>query len=306
MKLQRILVVIDSQRPHQPALERAAWLARKNQAQLHLLLVEYHGALDTSPLFDSALQAKGRAAALEHAGAWLEELIVPLRAERLNLHLDVRWGKPLHKVVLAKIDELQPDLLFKSAAHDSLLRRLLLTNSCWQLIRHCPIPLWLVHHGAWQGRRLCAALDPLHSADKPAALDHRLIRAARELSAQLGLQAHYLHSYAPLPRTLVFDAELVGDYDSYVERSAKQHREAFEELIGQYPIAQPDTHLIEGFAEEVMPRFVREQNVDLLLMGVVARGQLDTALIGHTAERVLDAVECDLLVLRPEEKGSEA
>jgi universal stress protein E len=300
MKLQTILVVIDSQRPNQPALERAVWLARKNQAQLHLLLVEYHGTLDTSPLFDSALQAKGRAAALEHAGTWLEELVVPLRAERLDLHLDVRWGKPLHKVVLAKIGELQPDLVLKSAAHDSLLRRLLLTNSCWQLIRHCPVPLWLVHHGAWQGRRLCAALDPLHSADKPAALDHRLIRAARELSEQLGLQAHYLHSYAPLPRTLVFDAELVGDYDNYVERSAKQHRAAFEELIGQYPIAQPDTHLIEGFAEEVMPRFVREQNIDLLLMGAVARGQLDTALIGHTAERVLDAVECDLLVLRPE------
>lgn len=306
MKLQTLLVVIDSQQPSQPALERAVWLARKNQAQLHLLLTEYHTALDTSPIFDSALQAKGRAAALEQAGTWLEERVVALRAEGLDLHLDVRWGKPLHKVALGKIGELQPDLVLKSAARNSMLQRLLLTNSCWQLIRHCPVPLWLVHHGAWQGRRLCAALDPLHSGDKPAALDHRLIRAARELSEQLGLQAHYLHTYAPLPRTLVFDAELVGDYEGYVERSAKQHRDALEELIGQYPIARPDTHLIEGFAEEVLPRFVREQNVDLLLMGAVARGQLDTALIGHTAERVLDAVECDLLVLRPEEKSSGA
>nr|WP_298139090.1 universal stress protein [uncultured Pseudomonas sp.] len=305
MKLQTLLVVIDSQQPHQPALERAAWLARRNRARLHLLLIEYHATLDTSPLFDSAVQAKGRAAALEQAGAWLEEYVAPLRAEGLELHLDVRWGKPLHKVVASKVDELQPDLVLKSAARNNLLQRLLLTNSCWQLIRHCPAPLWLVHHGAWQGHRLCAALDPLHSADKPAELDHRLIRAARELSEQFGLQAHYLHTYAPLPRTLVFDAELVGDYENYVERSAKQHRDALEDLIGQYPIARPDTHLIEGFAEEVLPRFVREQNVDLLLMGAVARGQLDTALIGHTAERVLDAVECDLLVLRPETKGSE-
>ncbi|MNE77995.1 hypothetical protein D3C80_1743580 [compost metagenome] len=71
-------------------------------------------------------------------------------------------------------------------------------------------------------------------------------------------------------------------------------------MIGHYPIATPDTHLIEGFAEEVLPRFVREQQVDLLLMGAIARGHLDTALIGHTAERILENLDCDLLVLKPE------
>lgn len=33
--------------------------------------------------------------------------------------------------------------------------------------------------------------------------------------------------------------------------------------------------------------------------GAVARGHLDNALIGQTAERVLEEVECDLLVLKP-------
>ncbi|WP_414730889.1 universal stress protein [Vibrio vulnificus] len=35
------------------------------------------------------------------------------------------------------------------------------------------------------------------------------------------------------------------------------------------------------------------------MMGAVARGHLDNALIGQTAERVLEEVECDLLVLKP-------
>lgn len=304
MNLQQLLVVIDSQQTHQPALERALWLARKTHAQLHLLLVEYNATLEAGHLFDTAMQSRGRAALLERGEAWLEELAAPLRAEGLGVHLDVRWGRPQHKLVLEKVAELAADLVLKSTVHDSLLRRLLLTNSCWQLIRHCPAPLWLVHHAEWQGHSLCAALDPLHSADKPAALDHQLIRAASELSRQLGMQAHYLHSYSPLPRTLMFDAELVANYDDYVARCAAQHREAFEQLIGQYPIATPDTHLIEGFAEEVLPRFVREQHVDLLLMGAIARGHLDTALIGHTAERVLESVDCDLLVLKPAQKGS--
>jgi universal stress protein E len=303
MKLQRLLVVIDPNRDSQPALQRATWLARHNPAQLHLLLVDYHAGLD-GRLFDSSIQAKGRAALLEQHGQWLEQRDAPLRSGGLEVQVDIRWGKRLDKEVLAKVAELQPDLVFKSAAHNSLLRRLLLTDSCWQLIRHCPVPLWLVHHAEWQGRSLCAALDPLHSADKPAALDHQLIRTAMELSQRFALQAHYLHCHAPLPRTLVFDAAMVADYDSYVRDSAKSHREAFEQLLGQYPIALPDTHLLQGFTEEVLPRFVREHNIDLLLMGAIARGQLDTALIGHTAERVLEAVECDLLVLKADSSRS--
>lgn len=40
-------------------------------------------------------------------------------------------------------------------------------------------------------------------------------------------------------------------------------------------------------------------------MGAIARGHLDTALIGHTAERVLEAVDCDLLVIKPVASASQ-
>ncbi|MGH8354481.1 MAG: universal stress protein [Pseudomonas sp.] len=304
MNLRQLLVVIDPSQDAQPALQRAAWLARHTGAALELLCCEFNAALDGGLLFDGAKQEKARAALLSQRHEWLETLAAPLRDEGLPVQVKVRWGRPAHKLILTRVAELQPDLLCKSAHNQGLLKRLFLTNTCWQLIRHCPVPLWLVHHGAWAGRRLCAALDPLHSADKPATLDHRLIASARELSEKLQLEAHYLHCYAPLPRTLVFDAELVAAYEEYAEQCTEQHRAAFDNLLGQYPIALPDTHLIEGFAEEMIPRFVREHAIDLLLMGAIARGHLDTALIGNTAERVLEAVDCDLLVLKPGAEGS--
>ena len=34
-------------------------------------------------------------------------------------------------------------------------------------------------------------------------------------------------------------------------------------------------------------------------MGAVSRSHLDRALLGNTAERILEAVHCDLLVLKP-------
>ena len=84
---------------------------------------------------------------------------------------------------------------------------------------------------------------------------------------------------------------------------SREHREAFDKLIGQYAIDRAQAHLLDGFAEEVIPKFVHEHNIGLLVMGAIARGHLDSLLIGHTAERVLERIECDLLVIKPDGKG---
>ena len=299
MKFERLLVLIDAERKDQPALQRAAWLAERTGAELHLLLCAFSSSLDHNLFLEGPRLEQARDAFLEERRNWLDTLAAPLRSNGGKVHTRVIWSKQRQRASLDAISALQPDLVFKSAHHHGLLKRLLLSNSDWELLRHCPLPLWLVHHGEWQGRRLCAALDPLHSADKPAALDHRLIEVASSLSTQLGLDAHYLHSFAPLPRSLVFDLEMVTDYQQYSANCARRHREAFEQLLAAHAIDLQRSHLLEGFAEQSIPAFVREQGIDLLVMGAVSRSQLDSAIIGNTAERVLEDVECDLLVLKP-------
>jgi len=306
MNLHLLLVVIDPTQEAQPALERAAWLARNTGAAMELLACEFESALDNNLLLDEEQTERARTALLDQRRAQLEALASPLRDEGLHVQVEVRWGKPLYRAILARVDELKPDLLLKAAHHHSLLKRLLLTNTCWQLLRHCAVPLWLVHHAPWQGRRLCAALDPLHSADKPAHLDHRLIGAARELAARLQMDAHYLHCCAPLPRSLVFDSELVTTYEAYIEHNSRRQRQAFDQLLAPYAIPASHRHLEQGYPEELIPRFVHDRQIDLLLMGAVARGHLDNALIGNTAERVLETLECDLLVLKAEGANTES
>lgn len=303
MKLETLLVVIDPSQPSHPALERAAWLGRRTQARLHVLLVEYSAALDGSTL-EQSLQSKARDALLEQRGIWLQEQLAPLLGEGLVVQQDVRWGKHLHETVLEVTEQLQPDLVLKSAGHNNLLRRLLLTDSCWQLMRHCPFPLWLVHHAQWRGNNLCTAVDPLHKDDKPAALDHHLIATSQMLATALGMHADIVHCHAPLPRTLLNNPELLATYQQYINDAAQEHYKAFAELIGQYGIEPDAAHLLEGAPENRLPRFVRQHEIDLLVMGAIARGRLDTILIGHTAERLLESVDCDLLVVKLPVKSS--
>jgi universal stress protein E len=297
MNLNMLLVVVDPTKQTQPALQRAAWLARKAGAALELLVCEYHTLLEGSSLFSSASRETARQKLLQERIDWLESLAQPLRDEGLRVQTHARWGRPLHQQVLQRINELKPDCLFMAASDHGQLRQLLLSNSCWEMIRHSTTPLWLVHHGdIGSYKRLCTAVDPMHSFDKPAALDHRMLAMAGELSQLLELEAHVLHCHAPLPPSMIFDAEVVAQYPKYLEDSSKQHRLAFEHLIENYPASRANAQLLEGYPEELIPHFVRKEAIDLLLMGAVSRSHLQSALIGNTAERVLEQVDCDLLV----------
>lgn len=300
MELNQLLVVIDpTSNDSQPSLERAAWVAKRANSAIELLLCEYNSALDGGYFFDGPAQQKARDSFIENQTKWLNTLAQPLRDAGVNVTVEVRWGKPLHSMILQRIDELKPDLVLRDATTHSLLQRLFFNNTSWQLIRQCPVPLWLVRDVEWKGQRVCAAVDPIHSSDTTAVLDHILINATSYLAQTLSMQADYMHSYAPLPRTMIFDSELVAAYDNYVERSAKQHREAFEKLMVNYPIEKANRHLLEGFPEESIPGFVKERGIDLLVMGAISRSNLENALIGNTAERILEAAQTDLLVIKP-------
>ncbi len=51
----------------------------------------------------------------------------------------------------------------------------------------------------------------------------------------------------------------------------------FDDLLAAYPeIAAERRHLLAGYAEQAIPDFVRANDIDLLLMGAVARGTWTT------------------------------
>jgi universal stress protein E len=56
--------------------------------------------------------------------------------------------------------------------------------------------------------------------------------------------------------------------------------------------------IVEGEATEVLPRVAEQDGAQIMVIGVVARSRLERMLIGRTAERVLDALYCDVLAVK--------
>jgi universal stress protein E len=56
--------------------------------------------------------------------------------------------------------------------------------------------------------------------------------------------------------------------------------------------------LEQGAAAEVLPRVAESLGAALVVMGAVSRCRLQEVFLGSTAERVLDRIGCDLLVVK--------
>jgi len=76
-------------------------------------------------------------------------------------------------------------------------------------------------------------------------------------------------------------------------------REPVSALARRHDVREEYVDVLEGDAAELLPRVARSQSAHILVMGAVSRSRIGRALIGHTAERVLDALECDVLIVKP-------
>ncbi len=77
-----------------------------------------------------------------------------------------------------------------------------------------------------------------------------------------------------------------------------EHRAALDALAGDFGIDEKVVHQLPGTTRELLPMFARTHNVGLVVMGGLARWSLKRAVIGSTAERVLDSLPCDVMVVR--------
>ena len=65
------------------------------------------------------------------------------------------------------------------------------------------------------------------------------------------------------------------------------------------PLPSHQLKVLEGTAREALPAAARALRADLVVMGALSRSGLKRLFIGNTAEAVLDALPCDVLVVKP-------
>ncbi len=305
-KFGTVLCVVDPEQPDSPAVRRAAWLASTLGAEVDLLAVHYNETLLNKPLRKQSLLEASRTQAVEDIRRRLEPVAAQLGdANRIKVTANVIWDHPVHEGIVRYASASGADIVIKDARHHSALRIAMLSNQDWQLIRCCQQPLWIVKRDTLPERlRFIAAVDPLHKHDKPAALDETILRLGQSLATATRGSLHVLHAFDP--RIAMSAAE----HNAYIpvslplsdieDQIRELHASRFDQVIYPYDIADERRHLVTGLPDEEIPRLATRLDAVAVVMGAIARNPLKRLFIGSTAERMLNRLTCDLIVVKPD------
>ena len=304
-QLSRVLCVVDPISSEQRAVERAAWVCRKAGAKLDLLICYFNESLSGAVIFDAPALDDARREIMDGHVRRLEDLAKPLRESGLEVVTKVLWDRPLHEGIIRYAASIDANLVFKDTHHHSPVSRAFLSNSDWQLIRTCASPLWLVKPVPVSDRPVfLSAIDPMNEHDKPAALDDEIISCSRMFATLFDGEMHVFHAYDPRialeSETAIRYMSVPVPYDQIGEEMRKNHEKRFREITEYYGIEDKRTHLVAGRTEDALPALAARLDATVVVMGAIARNRWKRMFIGATAERTMDHLPCDLLVVKPD------
>lgn len=299
-----VLAVIEPDIEPCDIVDRAAWLADINGSALELLLCDP----DVGALSDMVFVSNEARDIAVQIRAAQEQMLNDLAAPAHEWGVDVLTGildmRPIADGIVHVALDHEPLYVVKGTRYHSDAERASLLDTDWQLIRRCPYPLWLVKARPISEKPLIvAAVDPTHGEDEEARIDHLLTAHAKALAAAAGGELRLLHVYQPLAgigaaARLNFKPERIP-VDEISERMEREHRRKLGELAAAHGIDEARIRLLPGSPRDLLPWVAREENADVFVMGALARSARAGGAIGSTAERVLDHLPCDVLILRP-------
>ncbi len=110
---------------------------------------------------------------------------------------------------------------------------------------------------------------------------------------------HIVNAYPSPPMNIMLE---LPEFDpiNYEDGLQKFHQKTLHEYAHTYQITEQQTHLLQGLPEDVISEVANEIDAELVILGTVGRSGLSATLLGHTAEQVIDNLNCDLLALKPQ------
>ncbi|MSU97545.1 universal stress protein [Pseudomonas mandelii] len=290
---QRLLLIINPALRHSPAIKHAAALARASGASLHI--AAFIPSFKLLSLLEEGDREQARQRYLQDHRDWLQVQAETLRCEGIDATTEVAWAENMEQDILDHVTEMQPDLLIKQVQHESALKRAFFTPLDWYLLRHCPMPVYLVGgRGDGWPRKIVAAVEVSDTESPDNTLNDRIIRQANSLAIQCDAELHLLYACDISAAFLAdMDGLTLADLTKALRKDLQQ---AFVKLAGQYGVPADRRHLVSGHPVKALSEFAHEHEVDVIVMGKVQSSGVDK-LLGSTTEHILYQVPCNVLAV---------
>jgi len=285
----------------QPTLQRAALLAKENDARLTIVhaLKEsssgYHLYVDEKPVDVKKI-------VMEDQQEQLDEIATSVHA--LGVHPETRLleGEPFIEIIRDVIEN-HRDLVIMTVDKKPSWREFFFGNTLSAMMRNCPCPVLALKQTDHTGfKKILVAIDPVLVGDSHDTLNSVLLEVASSLAKLEVAELHIVHAWRLMGESMIRGRAMIpaADVDRAVQFEFEKRRSLLDDVLKKHSISPIAVHLPKGDAVQAITELVKTLGVDLLLMGTVCRTGIPGFIIGNTAEQVLGAVECSTLTVKPE------
>lgn len=151
-------------------------------------------------------------------------------------------------------------------------------------------------------KHVVGCIDTSTCKDLDADLNDKVYELASIISRQHDARCSTVHAWHFEDKSLLDGRIPRGQF----ERFHQERRDYIEGLIDTFlhshgsEATDPYVHILKGDPAHVITSFSEENNVDLIVMGTVARSGLPGMVMGNTAERILNSINYSVLAVKPD------
>jgi nucleotide-binding universal stress UspA family protein len=275
--VKKIFAILDPTTMEQSSLIVAESMARAFNAQpSHAATLHVYCCVDEKSIRAEAGAEPSQAhtETRERMSDWIERLVAPARSLGLTVDTEAETSADWRKAIVVAVARQNCMLAIKGMSQHTRLTHLFRDTSDWQLIRDSACPVYLVK---------TAPNRPIHKV--LAAIKHRteqqvyteanelILQTARGISSGLGAELHVVTAYK--------DNFNYPDRQKFADRCGLPRNHVRAEM-------SPPPQAIAAVAKDI--------GADLIVIARVGKPETKHA-VGHTAEKIIDTLDADLLVL---------
>ncbi len=302
-RLKNILVASAPGRLDAVSLRRVGKLAAANDARVTVLDV-----VEALPRWRRVVNVEGR-------DVDVEAMLLHGREDQLRHFIEVaglndaevvvKAGKPLIEVIRRVLAD-GCDLVIVADPAASKGEITGVGVGVLQLLRKCPVPVWVMRPTRARKLRILALVDPDPGDPVRDGLNDLVLELATSMSRRENGELHVAHAWSlPGEGTLgssSFLATSPAELEMMVQAVAVEHETRFRAVMDRHDVAGSGghAHLVKGEPGDVLPALAARLKSNLIVLGTVARTGLSGFFMGNTAETILRTVDSSVLALKPE------
>jgi universal stress protein E len=292
----RILIDIDASADSHPALGDAIAVAARCGAMVKIVDVLGEVPPGARGYLTERLEADLVAHRLEQLEA------VAARITQAAVTTEVLRGRPA-TALIREVLRSGHDLLVRSHGRELDERGKPFGAIDMELLRQCPCPVWLAGSQKRPGPaiRVLAAVHANPEDPTEQKLNESILERALTMADLLDGRLSVVQAWIAFGEEMLASHMSRRELEEYVASARAREQQDLHALTRPFAerMKNATIDLVKGEPEDVIPKFVGANGIDLVVMGTVARTGIPGLLIGNTAERVLQRLRVSVLATKP-------